>query len=480
MLFNSYEFLFFFIAAFTLYWGLGSRRSQNLFLIAASYVFYGYWDWRFLGLIVASSAVDYIIGLKLHNTTARPYRLRLLLVSIIFNLGVLGFFKYFDFFVTSFAALLESMGLHPNLPLLHVILPVGISFYTFQTMSYTIDIYRRQLEPTRDIAAFFAFVSFFPQLVAGPIERASNLLPQFLRERKFDVDKAKDGLRQILWGFFKKVVVADSCAQIVDICFSSPEGQLWWTYIVGVLAFAIQIYGDFSGYSDIAIGTARLLGFDLMRNFAYPYFSRDVGEFWRRWHISLSTWFRDYVYIPLGGSRVSNAGRIRNIIITFTVSGLWHGASWNFVIWGFLNGVYYIPLMLVGRQKQHTGTVAEGRMLPGLRDLGSMALTFSLICISWIFFRSADLESSVQYFTSMIGITSGDLSALRRVSMDILAVTLLCSIFMVLVEWFNRTKEHGLDIKSLHVVFRWSLYMIVTLLLINYWGEKNTFIYFQF
>ena len=480
MLFNSYLFLFFFAAAFAIYWNIRSLRVQNIFLVIASYIFYACWDWRFLGLIIVSSVVDYVVGNKLAEEVRSHIRKRLLLVSVFVNLGILGFFKYFDFFIQSFAALLESLGFQAHVPVLNIVLPVGISFYTFQTMSYTIDIYRGRMRPTNDIAAFFAFVSFFPQLVAGPIERAANLLPQFLHSRTFDPGKAKDGLRQILWGFFKKVVVADTCAVIADTCFNSSDGQVWWSYTIGVIAFAMQIYGDFSGYSDIAIGTARLLGFNLMKNFAYPYFSRDVGEFWRRWHISLSTWFRDYVYIPLGGSYASKAQRIRNIIITFTVSGLWHGANWTFVIWGLLNGLYYIPLMLRGSQKQHAGPISHGRFIPRPGEALRILTTFVLICIAWVFFRAASLTEAIQYLVGMFSLNRGGDFAVNPVDYSYLIFAVAGSLFMLMVEWVQRDREHGLDIGRLPISARWVLYVLISLAVLNFWGEAITFIYFQF
>ena len=340
MLFNSLIFPIFLVAAFAIYWLLARAplKVQNLFLIGASYLFYGWWDPRFLSLIFVSSLVDYVVGRVLAKETRPGRRKTLLTVSLLTNLGILGFFKYFNFFIDSFVELLALVGIEAHVTTLRIILPVGISFYTFQTLSYTIDIYRKKIDHTEDAIAFFAFVSFFPQLVAGPIERAASLLPQFLRKREFELDKAKDGMRQMLWGFFKKVVIADNVAGHVNTIFDGYHSYDGFTLFLGVFFFAIQIYCDFSGYSDIAIGVARLFGFSLMRNFAFPYFSRDIAEFWRRWHISLSTWFRDYVYIPLGGSRTATRARhIANIIITFTVSGLWHGANWTFVIWGFLN-----------------------------------------------------------------------------------------------------------------------------------------------
>ena len=331
-------------------------RLQNALIVVASYVFYGWWDWRFLSLIIFSTLVDYWVGKQLGKTDVARKRKTLLWMSILVNLGFLGFFKYYNFFAENFVAAFTFFGadIQPNT--LDIILPVGISFYTFQTMSYTIDVYRKNLKPTNDFVAFSAFVSFFPQLVAGPIERATNLLPQFYQKRKFDYAQAVDGMRQILWGLFKKVVIADNCAVYANEIFNNSADYNGSTLLLGAIFFTFQIYGDFSGYSDIAIGTARLFGFNLMQNFAFPYFSRDIAEFWRRWHISLSTWFRDYVYIPLGGSRGGTLMKVRNTFIIFIVSGFWHGANWTFIIWGALNAVYFLPLLLTKRNRKNTTT----------------------------------------------------------------------------------------------------------------------------
>lgn len=475
MLFNSYVFLLFLPLAFAIYWLIGRERlrGQNFFILVASYIFYGWWDYRFLSLIVISSIVDYVVGLKMHGEERDSKRKLLLWISMGVNLGFLGFFKYFNFFIDSFADMVSMFGMQPNVPSLQVILPVGISFYTFQTMSYTIDIYRREMEPTKDWIGFFAFVGFFPQLVAGPIERAKRLLPQFFVKREFDYDRAVDGMRQALWGFFKKVVVADTVAKFVNQTFSGYEEMSAPQLILGVFFFAIQIYCDFSGYSDIAIGIARLFGFDLMRNFAYPYFSRDIGEFWRRWHISLSSWFRDYVYIPLGGSRVSKGRRIWNIVVTFTVSGFWHGANWTFVVWGFLNGAYYIPLMLRNKQKQHTDTIAENKWYPSLGEIFGVAVTFSVTLIAWVFFRAENITHALNYIA---GFVTHPWTAAGLIGESHLGIVFV----MLAVEWFNRKKQHGLQIGELPKLVRWGAYWAVGLFILAYFGGEQTFIYFQF
>ncbi|MTI38279.1 MBOAT family protein, partial [Fulvivirga lutimaris] len=354
MIFNSFEFLLFLPFCFITYWFVFQRhlKAQNFFLLFVSYVFYGWWDWRFLSLIAFSSLVDFIAGQQIEKSKTKTRRRFFLWSSILTNLGFLGFFKYFNFFSESFTDLLQLIGFQANLWSLNVILPVGISFYTFQTMSYTIDLYRGHLKAEKDLVAFFAYVSFFPQLVAGPIERAVNLLPQFKISRKFTYKNGADGMRLIFWGLFKKVVIADNCAIFVDEVFLNYTQASSSELILGSFFFAFQIYGDFSGYSDIAIGTAKLLGFNLMTNFKTPYFSRDMAEFWRRWHISLSTWFRDYVYIPLGGSRVNKKRAVINTFIIFIVSGFWHGANWTFIIWGALNALYFLPLLLLGKNRK--------------------------------------------------------------------------------------------------------------------------------
>jgi D-alanyl-lipoteichoic acid acyltransferase DltB (MBOAT superfamily) len=333
----------------------------------------------------------------LEKTEWERKRKILLWTSVFVNLGFLGVFKYFNFFVDNFVEAFSFFGYNIPNTSLNIILPVGISFYTFQTLSYTIDVYRKQLQPTKDFIAFTAFVSFFPQLVAGPIERATNLLPQFYKKRTFEYAQAADGMRQILWGLFKKVVIADNCAQLANEIFNNSESYGGTSLILGALMFTFQIYGDFSGYSDIAIGTARLFGFKLMKNFAFPYFSRDIAEFWRRWHISLSTWFRDYLYIPLGGSRGGTVMKVRNTFIIFVVSGFWHGANWTFIVWGALNAIYFLPLLLRDKNRVHTGDIAANRLLPSLKELKGMLITFGLTVLAWVFFRAENIGHALQY-----------------------------------------------------------------------------------
>jgi len=479
MLFNSFEFAIFLPVVFSLYWFVNGKniRAQNIVLLVSSYFFYGWWDWRFLSLIAFSSSVDYLVGIGLGKTENPNRRKILLLTSLFINIGFLAFFKYFNFFAENFYQSFALLGRPIADPLLlNLILPVGISFYTFQSLSYSIDIYRKKIEPTKDAVAFFAFVSFFPQLVAGPIERASNLIPQFIHERELDYEAAKDGLRQILWGLFKKIVIADTCAIYVNDIFANHDQHSGSTLLLGAAFFAFQIYGDFSGYSDIAIGTARLFGFDLMRNFAFPYFSRDIAEFWRRWHISLSTWFRDYVYIPLGGSRGGMWQNIRNVFIIFVVSGFWHGANWTFIAWGALNAIYFLPLLLLNRNRQHTDTAAEGRVLPTLRESGQILLTFALTLLAWVFFRSETVSQAVEFIGTIF---SSSLFTLPQVyGLDILAFIPL----LILAEWLQRDKQHALQIeKSISARWlRWSIYTVIMLVILFYSGEQKQFIYFQF
>ncbi len=478
MLFNSFEFLIFLPVVFLSYWFIFDKnlKGQNFFLIVVSYFFYGWWDWRFLSLIFFSSIVDYLVGIGLSETDKPGKRKLLLWVSICVNIGFLGVFKYYNFFVDGLITAFAALNYQLDLNTMKVILPVGISFYTFQTMSYSIDVYRKKLKPTRDIIAFFAFVSFFPQLVAGPIERATNLLPQFYKRRHFNYSQATDGMRQILWGFFKKIVIADNCAVYVNDIFSNYTQHSGSTLLLGAVLFAFQIYCDFSGYSDIAIGTARLFGFDLMRNFAFPYFSRDIAEFWRRWHISLSTWFRDYLYIPLGGSRGTNFKKVRNVFIIFVVSGFWHGANWTFLFWGFLNALYFLPLLLRHRNRYNVDTVAQGRLFPNFRELRQILYTFSITLIAWIFFRSENIMSGFHYLHLMI---STSLMTLPEIFPGRLLIII---IFFVAAEWIQREKAHALEINDLGIStkYRWGIYYTVLMIIFWFGGGQSEFIYFQF
>ena len=480
MLFNSLEFLFFIIPVFIIYWSFSKNRNwQNGFIVLVSYLFYGWWDWRFLFLIAFSSLVDYGVGLAIPNAVGKR-RKQLLWVSIGVNLGVLLFFKYFNFFVENFVVALSSFGLEIDPFMLSVILPVGISFYTFQTMSYSLDIYHNKMAPTKNAITFFAYVSFFPQLVAGPIERAINLIPQFEKKRKFNYHQATDGLRQILWGLFTKIVIADNCAPLVNDIFGREDYSTVGasTLIAGAILFAFQIYGDFSGYSNIALGLSKLLGFNLMVNFRTPYFSRDIAEFWRRWHISLSTWFRDYLYIPLGGSQKGRNQMIRNTFIIFLVSGFWHGANWTFIIWGLINALYFLPMFLLNRNRRNLGPIAENKFLPSFKETLGVLLTFGMTCVAWIFFRADDLGSAINYISSIFtGITIHMGAGLWLLK----SVGIVLSLLLIM-EWVNRDKDHGADIKHWPRLFRWIFYygLITIIVFKGNYQEEIDFIYFQF
>jgi len=483
MLFNSIDFSIFLPIVFFLYWFVTNNnlKLQNLLLVTVSYIFYGWWDWRFLSLILFSTIIDYFIGQRLNIETNQDKRKLLLSASIIINLGFLGFFKYYNFFLDNFINAFSFFGFSINSNSLNIILPVGISFYTFQTLSYTIDVYKRNLKPTHDFIAFSAFVSFFPQLVAGPIERATNLLPQFYKKRVFNYNRAVDGLRQILWGLFKKIVIADGCAQFANEIFNNSEDYNGSTLFLGALFFAFQIYGDFSGYSDIAIGTSRLFGFNLKQNFAFPYFSRDIAEFWRRWHISLSTWFRDYLYIPLGGSRGGTWMKIRNTFIIFIVSGFWHGANWTFIVWGALNAIYFLPLLLANKNRSHLGTVADGKYLPTLKETLCMLATFLLTVVAWVFFRAENMTHAMSYLNEIFSLSFFQAPYFKDGTLALPTLGFLM-LFLV-IEWMGRENQYALEnfaFKAKRPIRIISYYVIIISII---WGAGRTggdFIYFQF
>ena len=477
MLFNSIEFTIFLPVVFLLYWFVFNRnlKLQNLFIVVVSYVFYGWWDWRFLVLLAFTSLFSFASGLAIEKYRDTPGKAKTAnLFNIVINLLILGVFKYYNFFVTSFAD--AFLGGHADGLLLKVILPVGISFYTFKALSYSIDVYREKLKPTRDAIQYCAYVGFFPQLLAGPIERATNLLPQLEKPRTFDYETGVDGLRQILWGLFKKMVIADNCAIYVDRVFSTYQTQNGSTLLLAAIFFAFQIYGDFSGYSDMAIGTGKLFGFKTMKNFNMPYFSRDIAEFWRRWHISLTTWFRDYVYIPLGGSRCSKAKIVRNTFVIFLLSGLWHGANWTFIAWGAFHALLFLPLILIGKNRKYRDTVAEGRFLPSFKEFGQMLLTFFLATVGWIIFKADSIGQAWNYLK---GICSTSLFSRPDAS----GVTgfAVAIVVMLLVEWFHRDKEHGFDLSGIKWgVVRYAAYLAVLFLTFAFGGHAVNFIYFQF
>lgn len=481
MLFNSIDFAVFLPIVFIIYWFLVNKnlKLQNFIIVISSYIFYGWWDWRFLILILFSTIIDFLIGLRLKKEHNLKQRKILLWISIIVNIGLLLFFKYYNFFLDNFITAFSFFGQEIKAHSLNIILPVGISFYTFQTLSYTIDVYNKKLEPTNDFISFSAFVSFFPQLVAGPIERASHLLPQFYSKRTFDYSMAVNGMRQILWGLFKKIVIADNCAEYANQIFNNSSEYSGSTLFLGAIFFTFQIYGDFSGYSDIAIGTSRLFGFDLMRNFNFPYFSRDIAEFWRRWHISLSTWFRDYVYIPLGGSKGGTWMKVKNTFIIFLLSGFWHGANWTFIVWGLLNAIYFLPLLLSNKNRNNLETVALGKLIPSGIDFFSILITFSLTVFAWIFFRSENISHAVQYITDMFTMPASYLSL--GIYWKYRTILILIATFLF-IEWIGRDSHFAIE----HLgskwkrIYRFLMYYVIIFTILWFGGKEQQFIYFQF
>ncbi|WP_287642212.1 MBOAT family O-acyltransferase [Bacteroides sp.] len=482
MLFNSFEFLIYLPIVFILYWFVFNKtlKLQNLLVVVVSYIFYGWWDWRFLLLIGFTTLCSYLSGILIASYEGRrKLQKAVSICNIVLNLTILGIFKYFNFFADNFAILFRSFGYEINWVTLDILLPVGISFYTFQALSYSIDVYQKKIEPTKDIIAFFAFISFFPQLVAGPIERATNLLPQFLRERKFDYSAAVDGCRQMLWGFFKKIVIADNCAVCVNSIFENYTELPASTLLLGGFWFTFQIYCDFSGYSDIAIGCAKLFGIKLMKNFNFPYFSRDIAEFWRRWHISLTTWFRDYIYIPLGGSRVGKWKAVRNTMIIFLVSGFWHGANWTFIVWGVFHALLFLPLLLGKRNRKNLNSVAHGKIIPSFKELAQMLTTFIFALVGWIIFRAENIFQAYDYITRMF-----NKSILNFPERGFTTGTFIIPLILIfiLIEWIQREKNHGLEIslvKSRPV--RYLIYSVLIYIILIFTNEAPAeFIYFQF
>lgn len=478
MLFNSLNFAIFLPIVFLLYWFVtkGNLKWQNMLLLISSYFFYACWDWRFLFLLVFSTLLDYYTGIKMCDAQNQSQKKFWFWLSVSVNLGFLGVFKYYNFFANSFADAVANFGFEVNPWTLKVILPVGISFYTFHGLSYVIDIYKERIKAEKDFIEYSVFVSFFPLLVAGPIERATHLLPQIQKARVFNYTRAVDGMRQILWGLFKKIVIADQCAEHANIIFGNYTDYSSLGLVAGALFFSIQIYCDFSGYSDIALGTARLFGIDLLRNFAYPYFSRDIAEFWRRWHISLSSWFKDYLYIPLGGSKGGTWKKVRNTFIIFLVSGFWHGANWTFIIWGLLNALYIMPSIVLNTNRNNLEIVAQGKLFPTFKELSAIILTFSLAVFAWIFFRAENLEHAVSYISRMATFPS-HLTDLRvRGDLIILIV------FFLIIEWLGREQQFALAKVGLNwkKPLRYTFYLVLVICLFWFGGKEQQFIYFEF
>ena len=482
MLFNSLKFAIFLPIVYLVYWFASNKkiRIQNGLLLIASYFFYACWDYRFLFLLIFSTLLDYVTGLKIENVTSLGSKKKWFWLSIVVNLGFLGIFKYYNFFDTSFASFFNGIGLNLDVKLLNIVLPVGISFYTFHGLSYVIDIYKNRIKAESNFVDYSLFVSFFPLLVAGPIERATHLLPQIKQKRKFDYSKSVDGLRQILWGLFKKVVIADNCAEIVNVIFGNYSDYSSSTLIVGAVFFSFQIYGDFSGYSDIALGTARLFGIELLQNFKYPYFSRNIAEFWRRWHISLSSWFRDYLYIPLGGSKGTIWIKIRNTLIIFIVSGFWHGASWNFIVWGILNALFILPSIFFKTNRNYIEIVAKRSLLPSLKEFISVIATFCIITFAWIFFRANSCQIAINYIRCIFTKTFFIIPEFQGKTS--VFTTLLFILFMIVIEWIGREDRFGLEKRTLpnNLLLRFTFYYFLTIMIFYFSGKDVQFIYFQF
>ena len=478
MLFNSISFAIFLPIVFLLYWFVTNRslQFQNLLLLVSSYFFYACWDWRFMLLLIFSTCLDFYTGFRIADAHEKLSKKIWLWISIVINLGLLALFKYYNFFAQSFSDALRLIGFQTNISTLKIILPVGISFYTFHGLSYVIDIYNDKIKPEKSFVNYSVFVSFFPLLVAGPIERATHLLPQILKKRTFEYEKAVDGLRQILWGLFKKIVIADNCAEYANMIFNHSQAYEGSTLFLGALFFTFQIYCDFSGYSDIALGSARLFGIELLRNFSFPYFSRDIAEFWRRWHISLSSWFKDYLYIPLGGSQGGTIKKMRNTFIIFLVSGFWHGANWTFIVWGLLNALYIMPSIVWNTNRNNLDIVAAGKRFPSIKEFSQIIITFILTTLAWIFFRSDNLHQAFQILAKIFSFSIVSIPQIRPSYVIVLVI-----IFMV-IEWLGRQNKYAIEKTFIHKnkIIRWSFYLCICLCIFIFNGKAQEFIYFQF
>ncbi len=486
MLFNSLQFAIFLPIVFALYWFVTNKRLhlQNALLLISSYFFYACWDWRFMFLLMFSTLLDYFTGLEMQHAKNLQVKNFWFWLSIIVNLGFLGIFKYYNFFTESFASAMSSIGWQINPLMIKVILPVGISFYTFHGLSYVIDIYKDRIKAEQSFVDYAVFVSFFPLLVAGPIERATHLLPQIKKQRIFDYKKSVDGLRQILWGLFKKIVIADNCAEFANQIFNNSTEMSGSTLFLGAIFFTFQIYGDFSGYSDIALGTARLFGIELLRNFSYPYFSRDIAEFWRRWHISLSSWFKDYLYIPLGGSSGGNWMRIRNTFIIFIVSGFWHGANWTFITWGALNALFIMPSIIMKTNRNYIDIVAKGRQWPSIKEFSQIIITFLLTVFAWVFFRAESIHHATNYISGIFSSSIFSIPQFEETKQAYITLALI-GIF-VLIEWFGREEQYAIAKlghnwkRPLRYAFYYAIIITICIKIFLFSGQDQQFIYFQF
>jgi alginate O-acetyltransferase complex protein AlgI len=479
MIFNSVTFLVFFTTFFLLYWLLANRniKLQNILLLIGSYIFYGWADWRFLSLIIAVSLINFCLGRSIEKSSNPKIRQLLLYIGLIQGIGGLAFFKYYNFFVTSINDSFQILSIHINLQTLNLIVPIGISFFTFRTISYLLDISKGKIVAAKDWLVFFNYVSFFPSLLAGPIDKAKLLVPQLEQKRAFDYSKSVDGLRQILWGLFKKVAIADYCAPITDNIFENYQTLHGSALVLGAFLYTFQIYTDFSGYSDMAIGFARLLGFTITKNFAFPLFSQNIAEFWRKWHISLTSWLTEYVFTPLSITfrDLGKFGLILAIVINFTIIGIWHGPNWTYILFGFLHGCYYIPLILKGTMNKKK-VIAKDKLLPNLNELSNMLMTFTLVMFTFILFRSNSIGHALSYYSKIF---NWSLFSLPEVS----AVTgILLIIILVSIEWIGRDRNYAIEnlFNIKRKAYRWSFYLILSLIIFLFQGKQQAFIYFQF
>ena len=478
MSFVSIEFSLFMPIIFLLYWSLNNKNAkiQNLFLLAASYFFYAWWNWRFLSLILVCSITNYYAGLLMLKYKQQKVRKIILFTCCLVCLGVLGVFKYYNLFITSFVNVICLFGINMQVKTLNLILPLGISFYTFHTLTYTIEVYRRKFEPTKDVVSFFLFVSIFPLAMAGPIERATNLLPQIYNKRTFNYNQAVDGMRQILWGLFKKVVIADNCATYVNRIFDTYQNQSSSALILGLFFFAFQLYCDFSGYSDMAIGMGKLLGFKFLQNFNYPYFATSFSDYWKRNHISMTQWFMDYVYYPMTNNKTKLWQWNLCMIITFLLSGLWHGAGWTFVIWGLYQGIFIVISM--NSQKRRRRFEKKYNLKDNFPyTLLRMFMTFGIVCLGLVFFRADSIGQAIEYFGKMLNTNSIQMLPIEWQEVLLLGFLVIC---MIIIEWIGKEQQYALELMPSKRIIRWSIYIFIGLVILIMGGEKQEFIYFQF
>ncbi len=484
MVFNSLVFVLFFSVFFAVYWGIHKNlKLQNLFLLSGSYVFYAYADWRFLSLLVGVSLLNYLLGIFIEKAKSKKQKKYLLNMGLIQGIGGLAFFKYFNFFITSFNDAFNSIGVHLGIQTLHIIVPLGISFFTFRTISYLLDVDKGKVTATKDWVVFFNYVSFFPSVLSGPIDKAITFVPQLERKRTFDYTQATDGLRQILWGLFKKVVIADNCASISSQIFDQYQVLPASSLLMGAFIYTIEIYADFSGYSDMAIGFSRLIGFNISRNFDFPFFSQNIAEFWRKWHISLTSWLTEYVFTPLSIAfrDWGNLGIILAIVINITLMGIWHGANWTFVVFGFLHGCYFIPLILRGSMFKKK-TIAKGKRLPNFRESLNMMTTFAIVMFTFIVFKSQTLEQAYHYYLNLFSTSIFSMPALPSGKFSEYMVLIFVAIMLGL-EWVGGTQAYALEALGLHWrrPLRWAFYSLIIFAIGMFMQTSQTpFIYFQF